>query len=89
MPVDPYLKFGSSFGYGAEKSYGLTLGGVVGRMLPGSSVSVSPCAAWKIIAKTSTDCVPHFLVAMAPDLQEYPKFIAAAKAFPLRPKGAV
>lgn len=65
------------------------LDGVMGRMLPVNSASVSPCAAWIIIAKTSADCVPHFQVKMAPDLQEYPKFIAAAEAFCLSPKGAV
>lgn len=65
------------------------LDGAMGRMMPGSSVSVSPCAAWIIIAKTSADCVPHLLFKAAPDLQEYPKFIAAAKAFPLSPEGAV
>jgi len=58
-------------------------------MLPASSVSVSACAACIIIAKTSADCVPYLLLKMAPDLQECPKFISAAEAFPLKTKGAV
>lgn len=34
LPVELYLKYRSSFGHGAGKSYWLMLVGVMGRMLP-------------------------------------------------------